>query len=155
MSAKTKKIEDMTRELVLAVKLDEISIYHIEYLKEFGNYYLRVYIDKDGGVGVNDCEVLSRALSEKLDEREDEIKENYILEVCSPGIDRALHTDEHYEAAIGEEVYIKTMVKIEGAKEHIGELISFDQDEISIKVDDNIYSIKRDKITKANIYFAY
>ncbi len=154
MSAKNKKIEDLVRGLVLGLKEDDIDIYHIEYVKEFDSYYLRVYIDKEGGVFINDCEDLSRLLSEELDKHEAVLTDNYILEVSSPGLDRALHCDEHFKGAIGEMVLIKTRVKIEGKKEHLGELLEVDEENLSIKCDDGTYTIERDKITKANVYFA-
>ncbi len=157
MSARTKKIEDKVRDIVLSVIQEGVEIYHIEYLKEFGTYYVRVYIDKSGKdeyVGVEDCEILSRNMNEGMDAIEKELAENYILEVCSPGVDRALHTDKHYESAIGEEIVVKTLVKIEGLKEHIGTLEGFDEKVINIKNNDKTYSIEREKITKANIYFA-
>ncbi len=157
MSARTKKIEDKVRDIVLEVIQDGLQIYHIEYLKEFGTYYLRVYIDKlskDEYVSVEDCEILSRNMNEKMDAMEKELADNYILEVCSPGVDRALHADKHYEDAIGEEIVVKTLVKVEGSKEHIAVLQSFDDKVINLKDDDKTYSIEREKITKANIYFA-
>ncbi len=155
MSARTKKIEDMVSDMVLAIKEDYIDIYHIEYLREFGSYYLRVYIDKEGGVGIDDCEHLSRALSEKLDEHEDDFSDDYILEVSSPGVDRALHTDEHYRAVIGEIIQLKTLVKIDGKKEHIGELVELGEKELVLKDGDDSYSIDREKITKANVYITF
>ncbi len=155
MSARTKKIEDMVRDIVLSIKEDYIEIYHIEYLREFGSYYLRVFIDKEGGVDINDCEHLSRALSEKLDEHEGDFSDDYILEVSSPGVDRALHTDAHYQAVIGEMIQLKTLVKIEGKKEHIGELVEVNEKQVTLKDDDDSYSIDRDKITKANVYITF
>ena len=71
------------------------DIYHIEYVKESGEYYLRIYIEKDGGVSLNDCEALSRRVSDVLDEK-DPITDAYFLEVSSPGLNRTLFTNEHY-----------------------------------------------------------
>ncbi len=153
MSARIKNIEQKVKDIVLKIKEEDIEIYHIEYVKEFGNYYIRVFIDKDGGVFIDDCESLSRVLSEKLDEVEDMMPENYILEVCSPGIDRVLHSDEHYEKAIGEKIFVKSLVKIDGKKEHIGVLVSFDDKVLTLEDEDKTYTIEREKVTKANIYF--
>ena len=79
------------------------EIYDVEYVKEGSDWYLRAYIDKEGGVSINDCEAVSRAFSDRLDE-EDFISDAYILEVSSPGLGRTLKKDRHFEKSIGEEV---------------------------------------------------
>ena len=82
--------EERTEKLLLPiVQANQVEIYDVEYVKEGSDYYLRCYIDKEGGVNINDCEAVSRALSDELD-REDFIDEAYILEVSSPGLGRAL-----------------------------------------------------------------
>ena len=91
------------------------DIYHIEYVKESGEYYLRIYIEKDGGVSLNDCEALSRRVSDVLDEK-DPITDAYFLEVSSPGLNRTLFTNEHYTRFIGSEVLVKLAKAIEGTK---------------------------------------
>ena len=78
----------------------------VEYVKEGGNYYLRAYIDKEGGITINDCELISRALSDILDEK-DFIPDAYILEVSSPGLGRQLKKEKDFRRSLGEEVEIK------------------------------------------------
>lgn len=113
-----------------------VEIYDVEYVKEGSDWYLRAYIDKPGGVGIVDCENVSRAFSEKLDE-EDFIADAYILEVSSPGLGRALRKDRHLEKSIGEEVEVRTYKPIERQKEFIGILKSFDKDTVTIETENN------------------
>ncbi len=108
-----------------------VEIYDVEYVKEGGDYYLRAYIDKEEGVGIVDCENVSRALSDALD-REDFIPDAYILEVSSPGLGRALKKDRHLARSIGQEVEIKLYKPLEGTKEYVGVLKAFDEGSIVI-----------------------
>ena len=87
---------------------DELNyeIYHIEYVKENGEYYLRIYIEKEGGITLSDCEALSRRVSDLMDEK-DPIPEAYFLEVSSPGLNRTLFTETHYKRFVGREVMVK------------------------------------------------
>ncbi len=112
-----------------------VEIYDIEYLKEGSDWYLRVYIDKPEGVNINDCENVSRALSDELD-REDFIQDAYILEVSSPGLGRALKKDKHLEKSLGEEVEIKTYKPIDKCKEFQGILKAYDNDTITITINE-------------------
>ena len=112
------------------------EIYDIEYVKEGSERYLRAYIDKPDGVNITDCENVSCAFSEKLDE-EDFIPDAYILEVSSPGLGRALKKDRHLEKSIGKEVEVKTYKLMEGKKEFIGILKSYDKDTITIEIENN------------------
>lgn len=110
------------------------GIYDVEYVKEGSDWYLRAYIDKPEGVGIVDCENVSRAFSEKLDE-EDFIPDAYILEVSSPGLGRALKKDRHLERSLGEEVEVKTYKPIGRQKEFIGILKAFDKDTVTIEIE--------------------
>ena len=106
--AKRDTYEQRTEELLLPiVERHNVEIYDVEFVKEAGEWYLRAYIDKEGGVNILDCEAVSRELSDALD-AEDYIDESYILEVSSPGLGRTLKKDKHLEKSIGEEVEIKT-----------------------------------------------
>lgn len=119
-----------------------VSVYDVEYLKEGGDYYLRAYIDKPDGVNIQDCENVSRALSDALD-REDFIPEAYILEVSSPGLGRALKKDRHLQASIGREVEIKLFKPMDGGKEFSGILESFDAEGIVISEGESQSTFKR------------
>lgn len=112
------------------------SIYDVEYVKEGSDWYLRAYIDKPEGVSIVDCEKVSRAFSEKLDE-EDFIADAYILEVSSPGLGRALRKDRHLEKSLGEEVEVKTYKPIGRQKEFIGILKAFDRDTVTIQTEND------------------
>lgn len=103
-----------------------VEIYDVEYVKEGSDYYLRAYIDKAEGVNIEDCENVSRALSDALDQ-EDFIPDAYILEVSSPGLGRTLKKDRHLARSIGEEVEIKLYKPLDGTKEYAGVLKSFDE----------------------------
>ena len=118
------KTEELLQPLVDAHGFELVDV---EYVKEAGNWYLRAYIDKPGGIAVDDCEVISRALSDKLDE-EDYIEDSYILEVSSPGLGRPLKKDKDFQRSIGEEVEVRTFRAIDKQKEFTGILKEFDKD---------------------------
>lgn len=96
----------------------------VEFKKEAGERYLRFFIDKDGGVGINDCEAFSRAVEVKIDDA-DPIEENYCLEVSSPGADRVLKTDREFMYYIGREVEVKLYSAVDGMKEFEGVLVGY------------------------------
>ena len=139
------KIEERVEQL-LKDKIENIgySLYDVEYAKEGQNYYLRIYIDNPKGIDLNDCEKVSNEINEILDEA-DYIKEQYFLEVSSPGIERILKKDSHLAQNIGEQVEAKLYKKDEnGKKNYIGQLKDFNDDNITI---DN-YKIDRKNIAQ-------
>ena len=125
------------------------DIYHIEYVKESGEYYLRIYIEKDGGVSLYDCEALSRRVSDVLDEK-DPITDAYFLEVSSPGLNRTLFTNEHYTRFIGSEVLVKLNKAIEGTKTIKGILKENNETSITVEGTEEII-IPKDKIKSVNL----
>ena len=125
------------------------DIYHIEYVKESGEYYLRIYIEKDGGVSLNDCETLSRRVSDVLDEK-DPITDAYFLEVSSPGLNRTLFTNEHYTRFIGNEVLVKLAKAVEGTKTIKGILKENNESSITVEGAEEI-NIPKDKIKSVNL----
>lgn len=114
----------------------DIWIYDVEYVKEGQEYFLNIYIDKDGGVTIGDCENVSRILSDELD-RADLIKDSYTLIVSSPGLGRSLTKDRHLEQSIGEdvEIHLYSPDPETGAKDLRGELVEFDAERIVINAD--------------------
>ena len=112
-----------------------VQIYDVEYVKEGTDWYLRAYIDKEGGVTIDDCEKVSREVSEVMDQ-EDFIEDAYILEVSSPGLGRTLKKDKHLEKSIGQMVEIKTYKPIEKQKEFSGVLEKFDSESITISLEE-------------------
>lgn len=133
--SKGKTVESRTEEILAPiVKGFGVEIYDVEYVKEGSDMYLRAYIDKEGGVNINDCENVSRALSDELD-KEDFIEDAYILEVSSPGLGRTLKKDKHLEKSLGEKVEIKTYKPIDGQKEFCGILKAYDADGITVEIE--------------------
>lgn len=133
-----KSIETTVEEIV--EKITEplgFEIVDVEYVKEAGEYYLRVYLDKEGGISLDDCEQVSRKLSEQLD-KEDPISENYFLEVSSPGLDRPLKKEKDFIRYQGRDVEIKLYKAVDGVKQFEGELVGLTEDKnIKIIIDGN------------------
>lgn len=131
--SKRENYEERFEKILLPITEDAgVEIYDVEYVKEGSDWYLRAYIDKEGGVTIEDCERVSRAVSDVMD-REDFIPDAYILEVSSPGLGRALKKDKHLARSIGEKVEIKTYKPIEKQKEFSGILREFDAESITIE----------------------
>ena len=130
---------------------DELNyeIYHIEYVKENGEYYLRIYIEKEGGITLNDCEALSRRVSDIMDEK-DPIEEAYFLEVSSPGLNRNLFTESHYKRFVGREIMVKLTKAIDVKKNIKGILKEVNEENIIVEAD-TLISIPKEKIKGANI----
>lgn len=122
-----------------------VSIYDVEYVKEGSDWYLRAYIDKPEGVNIQDCENVSRALSDALD-AEDFIADAYILEVSSPGLGRQLKKDKHLEKSIGEEVELKLYKAVDKQKEFSGILLGFDADVITLEIEEQERTFNRSDI---------
>ena len=133
--SKRETYETRTEQLLMPiVEKYGVEIYDVEYVKEGSDWYLRAYIDKPEGVNINDCENVSRALSDVLD-KEDYIEDAYILEVSSPGLGRTLKKDRHLEKSLGEEVEIRTYKPIDKQKEFSGILKAYDKDTVTIEED--------------------
>ncbi|WP_281975556.1 ribosome maturation factor RimP [Halobacillus litoralis] len=148
-------VTSVTERLVHPI-LDEmdLELVDIEYKKEGQNWYLRVFIDKEGGVDIEECGQVSEQLSEKLDE-EDPIEIPYFLEVASPGAERPLKSEADFTKFVGEYVYMKLYEPIDGEKEFEGTLKSFEDStavvEIRIKTRKKQLEIPYQKIAKANL----
>lgn len=112
-----------------------LSIWDVRFLKEGSQWYLRVFIDKDGGVGIDDCVNLSHAIDGPIDEA-NPIEQAYILEVSSPGVERDLVRDEHFNAFIGEKIKVKMIRPVEGKREFSGILESYEDGNITIRLED-------------------
>lgn len=133
--SKRETYEQRTEELVLPViEENKFELVDVEYVKEAGTWYLRVYIDKPGGITIDDCEIVSRRLSDIMDEH-DFIDDAYILEVSSPGLGRPLKKDKDFARSIGEEVELKTYKAIDKRKEFKGILKAFDEKTVTVEVE--------------------
>ena len=112
-----------------------LEIWDIRYLKEGSSWYLRIFIDKDGGVSINDCVDLTHAINTPLDEA-DLIEQAYCLEVSSPGVERELTRDEHFEKCIGEKIKIRTIRPVDGERDFSGILESYDEKNVTLRKED-------------------
>jgi len=117
------------------VEEHHFELVDVEYVKEGSNWYLRAYIDKEGGIAVDDCEVISRRLSDWLDQ-EDFIDDSYILEVSSPGLGRPLKKEKDFARSIGKEVDIRLYRQREKQKDFTGILTAYDKDTVTIELED-------------------
>ncbi len=148
------KLEGLLQQIEEMVKSPiedmDYELYHLEYIKEDNEYYLRIYIDSPKGISLEDCEKVSRRVSDIIDEK-DPIKDQYYLEISSPGINRFLYTKKHYEDNLGKKVKIRATTAIEGKKLFEGILESYEEDLIKVKINDNIINVPLDKIKTINI----
>ena len=147
--------EAKTEELILPI-LDEFhfELVDVEYVKEGSNWYLRAYIDKEGGITVDDCEVVSRAFSDKLDE-EDFIEEAYIMEVSSPGLGRPLKKEKDYKRSMGKELEIRTYRAIHKEKEFYGVLKAYDDDSVTIENEQGQQTFQKSEIALIRLAFDF
>ena len=141
------KIEELIQDAVLEKGFEIVDI---EYIKESKDWYLRIFIDTAGGVSIDDCENISKAISQLLDE-DNLIKNPYILEVSSPGIERPLKKQQDYERFIGSKVTVKTFAPINGKKVFTGLLVGYENDIVTLSIDDKKQKLTLDKIASANL----
>lgn len=144
--SKQKDYEERTERLILPV-LEPLGfeLVDVEYVKEGSDYILRAYIDKPGGITINDCVDVSRTMNEILD-REDFVEDAYIFEVSSPGLGRPLKKDKDFDRNIGLDVDIKTYKPINGAKEFCGKLTNYTDTTVTIEFEDGVVDFNRSDI---------
>ena len=147
--------ETRTEELLVPIaEANHVEIYDVEYVKEGSDWYLRCYIDKEEGVTIDDCETVSRALSDALD-REDFIADAYILEVSSPGLGRQLKKDRHFEKSLMEEVLVKTYKPIDNVKEFVGILKAYDRQTLTLQTETEDMVFERKDIASVKLTFDF
>lgn len=151
----SKKVTEIVEELLTDIlEQEQLELVDIEYVKEGKSWFLRVFIDKENGVDIDDCGLVSEKLGEKLDAL-DPIQQNYFLEVSSPGAERPLKKQQDFIRAVGKHVNIKTYEPIDGSKEFEGTLLSYDEKEITlsikIKTRTKEITIPTEKIAKARL----
>ena len=148
--------EAKAEELVLPlVEANNFELVDVEYVKEAGTWYLRIYIAKEGGININDCELVSRAFSEILD-KEDPIEDAYILEVSSPGLGRPLKKDKDFQRNLGEEVEVRTYKPINKQKEFVGLLDAWDKETVTLQLESGeMMSIARADIALIRQYIEF
>ena len=151
-----KDYESRTEAMLMPiVEAKGFELVDVEWVKEGANWYLRAYIDKENGITVDDCEEVSRALSDLLDE-EDFISENYILEVSSPGLDRPLKKEKDFARSIGKDVEVKLFKAINKEKEFVGILTAYDEDTLTLEMEDETeMQFKRSDIARIRLAFFF
>lgn len=134
--SKREAYEARTEELITPIlERMQFELVDVEYVKEGATWYLRAYIDKEGGITVNDCEAVAREMNEILD-REDYIEDSYVFEVSSPGLGRPLKKEKDYARSMGKELEIRTYRAIDKKKEFYGILTSYDEKTVTIETED-------------------
>ena len=144
-------------EKLLEPKIQEIGyeLYDVEYAKEGKNYFLRIIIDKPEGIDLNDCEKVNNAITDMLDEA-NYIKEQYFLEVSSPGIERVIRKEKHLKQNIGQEVQVKLFRKDKnGKKEYQGKLLDYTSENITIQTSEEKINIERKNISQIRTIYSW
>ena len=140
--------------LLPLLAVHQFELVDVEYVKEAGYWYLRSYIDKPGGITVDDCEVISRLLSDWLD-KEDFIEDSYIMEVSSPGLGRPLKKDKDFERSLGEEVELRLYKPRNRQKEFTGILKAYDKDTVTLEMDGAEEVFERGEIALIRLAFDF
>jgi ribosome maturation factor RimP len=155
----SKKVTDLAEELVTPI-LEEMNLelVDIEYVKEGKNWFLRIFIDQDNGIDIEECGKVSEKLSEKLDAL-DPIQQAYFLEVSSPGVERPLKKEKDFTKAIGKNIFVKLYEPIDGEKAFEGELTDFDGNElqinIKVKTKTKTVTVPYEKVASARIAVSF
>ena len=149
------KVTELTARLAEPVIAEQgCTLWDVEYVKEAGTWYLRAYIDKEGGIAVDDCEVISRILSDWLDQT-DFIEDSYILEVSSPGLGRPLKKERDFERSLGEEVEIRLYKAQNKQKEFTGILKAYDKETVTIETAEGELVFERPDIALIRLAFDF
>ena len=146
------KVTDAVAQLALPyVEAAGCTLWDVEYVKEAGEWFLRVYIDKADGVSIEDCEAVSRPLSDKLDEA-DPIEGSYTFEVSSAGADRVLKKPEHFAQFQGAEVEVRLYRPRSGRKEFVGRLLSYEDGGVTLEMDGAPVDFGKQEIALVRLY---
>ena len=144
---KREDYEAKTEKLIAPIiAANHVELFDVDYAKEGQDWYLRVYIDKEGGVTIDDCQAVSRAFNEILD-KENYISDQYIFEVSSPGLTRPLKKEKDYEKSLGRLIDIRLYKPVEGKKEYTGVLKEYNKDVIMIEADNSMITIERSNLS--------
>ncbi|WP_313132308.1 ribosome maturation factor RimP [Anaerocolumna sp.] len=154
--SKKEEYEQKTEQLLEPIiQKYNFELVDVEYVKEGSNWYLRAFIDKEGGITVDDCEAVSRQLSDLLDEK-DFIPDAYILEVSSPGLGRQLKKEKDFARSLDKEVEIKLYKAIDKQKEYVGFLIDYDNEKFTIELEDeSTIDIPRSNVALIRLAFDF
>ena len=133
------------------VQAQGCSIWDVEYVREGSDWFLRVYIDKEGGVDINDCEAVSRALDPILDEK-DPIPDSYTFEVCSAGLERVLKRPSDFQQFLGSRVNIRLYSPVDGAKEFVGTLTGYENGDVTVQLSDSEHTFRKADIAQVRLH---
>ena len=146
------KVTELTAELARPiVEQNGCTLWDVEYVKEAGSWFLRIYIDKDGGVSINDCEAVSRPLSDALDEA-DPIEGSYTLEVSSAGTDRVLKKPEHFQQFLDADVEVRLYRARDGRKELVGKLKGYDDGDVTLEAAGETLVLEKKDVAQVRLY---
>lgn len=149
------KITELTAQLARpVVEANGCSLWDVEYVKEAGSWYLRVYIDKDTGVSIDDCEAVSRVLSDLLDEA-DPIQDPYTFEVSSAGADRALKKPEHFQAFLGAQVDVKFYRAQNGQKSCTGTLTGYQDGAVTLDLGGEEVTFPKEDVASVRLHIGF
>ena len=149
------KVTEVAAGLALPiVEQNGCTLWDVEYVKEAGDWYLRLYIDKEGGVSIDDCEAVSRAVSDALDAA-DPIEGSYIFEVSSAGADRPLKKPEHFAAMMGREVEVRLYRAREGRKEFPGVLSGYEDGAVTIDCSGQQLRFEKPDVAQVRLYVRF
>ena len=149
------KVTELTAGLAAPiVEAAGCSLWDVEYVKEAGEWFLRIYIDKESGVSINDCEAVSRPLSDALDEA-DPIEGSYTLEVSSAGADRVLKKPEHFAQFTGSEVDVKLYRAREGRKELTGVLKGYDNGNVTVELPGGDVTLEKKDVAQVRLHVSF
>ena len=151
MSKITEAVANLSKGVVEA---EGCSLWDVEYVREAGSYYLRVYIDKPGGVSINDCEAISRTLDKLLDEA-DPIPDSYIFEVASAGAERELKRPSDFEAFLGSEVEVRTYKPINGQKAFVGTLEKYEDGAVTLSSGKKQIRLEKQDIALVKLHVSF
>lgn len=141
-------VENIVKEILEGT---EFILVDVDFVKEGAHTYLRVFVDKTGGISIDDCQEISKKLSAKLDEK-DPIEVNYFLEVSSPGIDRPFKRKEDYEKNLNEYVEVSLYKALNGSKKVVGKLLKYDEDTVTVQEDEQEpLQIDKNQVSKINL----
>ena len=154
MAKKEDYVGRVERFLEPIMQENQFELVDVEWVKEAGTWYLRAYVDKEGGISVDDCEVVSRRLSDWLD-KEDFISESYILEVSSPGLGRPLKKDKDFARSIGKDVDVKLYRARDKRKDFTGVLKAYDEDTVTIEEEGEELVFERGEIALIRLAFDF
>lgn len=151
----TSKIKTVVEAMVTPyLNSNGFELVDIEYVKEGSNYFLRVFVDKEGGIDIDECGKISEFLSEELD-KNDPVSDAYFLEVSSPGAERPLKKPEDVRKAVGKHVYITTYEPIDGSKEFEGQLTAFDGEQATVTIGKKEHVIPYAKVASARLAIVF